>query len=96
MFVKSIQDVDIWMEIPVQHHVYIWANYFVLIFLNLFQYFEMCKFYWNTIPIFIHHLSLHFDIHVNNVWHHCTDTEVEFGGQYGYLRTNIDIGPEGK
>jgi hypothetical protein len=22
--------------------------------------------------------------------------EVEFGGKYGYLRANIDIGPEGK
>ena len=22
--------------------------------------------------------------------------EVEFGGKYGYLRENIDIGPEGK
>ena len=29
MFVKSIQDVDIWMEIPIQHDVYIWANYSV-------------------------------------------------------------------
>jgi hypothetical protein len=28
MFVKSTQDVDIWMEIPIQHDVYIWANYF--------------------------------------------------------------------
>jgi hypothetical protein len=22
--------------------------------------------------------------------------QVEFGGKYGYLRANIDIGPEGK
>jgi hypothetical protein len=27
MFAKSTQDVDIWMEIPIQHDVYIWANY---------------------------------------------------------------------
>ena len=25
---KSTQDVDIWMEIPIQHDVYIWDNYF--------------------------------------------------------------------
>jgi hypothetical protein len=24
------------------------------------------------------------------------EPEVEFGGKYGYLRSNIDIGPEGK
>ena len=29
VFVKSTQDVDIWMEIPIQHAVYIWANYSV-------------------------------------------------------------------
>jgi hypothetical protein len=29
MFVKSIQDVDIWMEIPMQHDIYIWVNYSV-------------------------------------------------------------------
>jgi hypothetical protein len=29
MFVKSIQDVDIWMEIPIQHDIYIWVNYSV-------------------------------------------------------------------
>jgi cytochrome c1 len=27
-------DVDIWMEIPIQHDVYIWANYSVLSYLN--------------------------------------------------------------
>jgi hypothetical protein len=29
LFVKSTQDVDIWMETPIQHDVYIWANYSV-------------------------------------------------------------------
>jgi hypothetical protein len=33
-FVKSTQDVDIWMEIPIQHDVYIWANYSVSCYLN--------------------------------------------------------------
>jgi hypothetical protein len=34
MFVKSTQDVDIWMEIPIQHDVYIWANYSVSSYLK--------------------------------------------------------------
>jgi hypothetical protein len=29
VFVKSTQDVVIWMAIPIQHDVYIWANYSV-------------------------------------------------------------------
>jgi hypothetical protein len=32
--VKSTQDVDIWMEIPIQHDVYIWANYSVSSYLS--------------------------------------------------------------
>jgi hypothetical protein len=42
VLVKSTQDVDIWMEIPIQHEVYIWVNYSVLSYLNFIQYFEMC------------------------------------------------------
>jgi hypothetical protein len=34
LFVKSTQDVDIWMEIPIQHDVYIWANYSVSSYLR--------------------------------------------------------------
>jgi hypothetical protein len=30
------------MEIPIQRDVYIWANYSVSSYLNLFQYVEMC------------------------------------------------------
>jgi hypothetical protein len=28
-FIRSTQDIDIWMEIPIQDDVYIWANYSV-------------------------------------------------------------------
>jgi hypothetical protein len=35
VFVKSAQvDIDIWMEIPIQHDVYIWANYSFSSYLN--------------------------------------------------------------
>jgi hypothetical protein len=43
MFVKSTQDVDIWMEIPIQHDLYTWANYFVSSYLNFIQLF------WNML-----------------------------------------------
>jgi hypothetical protein len=32
---KISQDVDIWMEIPIQDDVYIWANYSASSYLNL-------------------------------------------------------------
>jgi hypothetical protein len=64
VFVASTQDVDIWIEIPIQHDVYIWANYSVSSYLNFIPMF------WNVLiwlkydfmHIFIHHLSLYFDI----------------------------------
>ena len=34
LFVKSTQDVDIWMEISIQRDVYIWANYSVSSYLR--------------------------------------------------------------
>jgi hypothetical protein len=43
VFVKSTQDVDIWIEIPIQHDVYIWANYSVSTYLNFIPIF------WNII-----------------------------------------------
>ena len=62
--VKSTQDVDIWMEIPIQHDVYIWGNYSVSSYLKLIL---IC---WNVLiwlkydfmHIFMHHVSLYFDI----------------------------------
>jgi hypothetical protein len=64
LFVKSTQDVDIWMEIPIQHDVYIWANYSVS---SCLKFIPIC---WNVLiwlkydfmHIFMHHLSLYFDI----------------------------------
>jgi hypothetical protein len=64
LFVKSTQDVDIWKEIPIQHDVYIWANYSVSSYL---KFIPIC---WNVLiwlkydfmHIFMHHLSLYFDI----------------------------------
>jgi hypothetical protein len=60
VLVKSTQDVDIWMEISIQHDIYIWANYSVSSYLNLIPIF------WNVLNwlkydfmyIFMHHLSL--------------------------------------
>jgi len=41
--------------------------------------------------IFVHHLSLHFDIII--IFETTAQIpEVEFGGKYGYLRANTDIG----
>jgi hypothetical protein len=42
VFARSIQDVDIWMEIPIQHDVYIWENYSVSSYSNFFPTF------WNV------------------------------------------------
>jgi hypothetical protein len=43
VFVKSTQDVDIWMEIPIEHDVYIWANYPASNYLNFIS---IC---WNVL-----------------------------------------------
>jgi hypothetical protein len=61
---KIYQEVDILMEILTQHDVYIWANYSVSSYLNFIP---IC---WNVLiwlkydfmHIFMHHLSLYFDI----------------------------------
>jgi hypothetical protein len=62
-FVKSTQDVNIWMEIPIQRHLYIWANYSVSSYL---KFIPIC---WNVliwlkydfIHISMHHFSLYFE-----------------------------------
>jgi hypothetical protein len=62
-FVKSTQNVDIWMEIPI-HDVYIWDNFSASSYLNFIPLF------WNVLillkydfmHIFMHYLSLYFDI----------------------------------
>ena len=83
VFVKSTQDVDIWMEIPIKHDVYIWANYSASSYLNFIS---IC---WNVLiwlkyeymHIFMHHLSLYFETTAQT-------PEAEFGGKYEYLRAN--------
>jgi hypothetical protein len=62
-FVKSTQNVDIWMEIPI-HDVYIWDHFSASSYLNFIPLF------WNVLillkydfmHIFMHYLSLYFDI----------------------------------
>ena len=62
--VKSTHAVDIWMEIPIQHDVYIWANY------SVSSYLSFIPIFWNVLMwlkydfmnIFMHQLSLYFDI----------------------------------
>jgi hypothetical protein len=46
------QDVDIWMEIPIQHDVYIWANYSVSSYLNFIP---IC---WNVL-IWLKYYCMH-------------------------------------
>jgi hypothetical protein len=64
VFVKFNQDVDIWMEIPIQHDVYIWANYSVSSYLNFIPIFwnVLIWFKYDFMHIFMHHLSLYLDI----------------------------------
>jgi hypothetical protein len=74
------------MEIPIQHDVYIWANYSISSYLNFIP---IC---WNVLiwlkydfmHIFMHHLSLYFETTAQI-------PEVELGGKYGYMRANTDI-----
>jgi hypothetical protein len=78
------------MEIPIQHDVYIWANY------SVSSYLEFIPICWNVLiwlnydfmHIFMHHLSLHFDIIFETT---AQIPEVEYGGKYGYMRANTDI-----
>jgi hypothetical protein len=60
MFVKSTQDVHIWMEFPIQHDVYIWANYSISSYLNFTPIFRNMLIWLKS--DFMHHLSLYFDI----------------------------------
>jgi len=77
--------------IPIQHNVpvYIWANYsisslFIPIIIIVWNVLIWLK--YDFIHIFIHSSFLVL-LH-NNVLHHYEIPEVEFGGQYGYLRAN--------
>ena len=64
VFVKSTQDVDIWMKFPIQHDAYIWANYSVSRYLNFIPIFRngLIWLKYHFMHIFMHHLSLYFDI----------------------------------
>ena len=64
MIAKSTQDVDIWMEIPIQHDVYIRDNYsvsgylnFIPIILNVLIWLK-----YDFMHICMYHLSLYLDI----------------------------------
>jgi uncharacterized Fe-S radical SAM superfamily protein PflX len=68
------------MEIPIQHVVYIWANYSVSSYL---KFIPIC---WNVLiwlkynfmHIFMHHLSLYFE-------NTAQLSEVEYGGKYSLV-----------
>ena len=70
MFVKSTQDVDIWMQIAIQHNVYIFCVHLSQLFYFKFIYSNNILKCINLIEIrfysyfytVIHHLSLYFDI----------------------------------
>ena len=59
VFVKSTQDVDIWMEIPFQHDVYIWRNYSVSSYLSFIPIFWNVLIWlkYDSMHILMHHLS---------------------------------------
>jgi hypothetical protein len=44
VFVKYTQNVDNWMEIPIQDDVYIWANYSASSYLNFIPIVNMSKY----------------------------------------------------
>jgi hypothetical protein len=75
------------LEIPIQHDIYIWENYSVSSYLNFIPIF------WNVLIWFNAYLyASPFIV----LWHIIIETtvqipEVEFGGKYGYMRTNTDI-----
>ena len=87
MFVKSTQDVDIWMEIPIQHDVYIYYSVF-----------KLFKLYSNILKC-VNLIELRFNAYLYAqsflvLWHIFFGTtgqipEVEFGGKYGYLCENL-------
>ena len=103
VFVKFNQDVDIWMEIPIQQDVYIWANY------SVSSYSNFIPIYWNVLiwlkydymHIFVHHLCAPSFLvlwYNYNLWDHCADTRSWirgqiriFEGKYRYWRTNTDF-----
>jgi hypothetical protein len=63
LFVRSTQDVDIWMEIPFQHDVYIWRNYSVSSYLSFIPIFWNVLIWlkYDSMYILIHHLLCCFD-----------------------------------
>jgi hypothetical protein len=66
VFVRSTQDVDIWMEIPIQDDVYIWANNSVSSYLNFIPIF------WNVLIWlkydFMHHLPWSLGLIAGPIW----------------------------
>ena len=74
VFVKSTQDVDIWIEIPIQHDVYIWANYSVSSYLNFIPIF------WNII-LCISLYTIFPCTLTYNLWEHCEYTGSWIWGQ---------------
>ena len=74
------------MEIPIQHDVYIWANYSVSSYLNFIP---IC---WNVL------IWLKYDFYASSflvLWDHCADTGSWiriFDGQYNSNNTAPSIG----
>ena len=50
------------MEIPIQHDVYILVNYSVSSYLNFIPIYVLIWLKYDFMHIFMHHLSLNFDI----------------------------------
>ena len=82
MFVKSTQDVDIWMEIPIKDDVYIWANYSVSCY-RLYKRLNMIEIrFYATSFVVLGHIFFETTAQI---------PEVKFGGKHGFLRANTDI-----
>jgi hypothetical protein len=76
------------MEFPIQHDVYIWANYSVSSYLNFIPIFRNVLIWLKSDVM---HIVMH---HFLVLWHIIFETtahipEVEFGGKYGYMRANL-------
>jgi hypothetical protein len=92
VFVKSTQDVDNWMEIPIQDDVYIWANYSASSYLNFIPIF------WNVLIWLKYDFTIFPCTLTYLLWDPAADARSYIRGririfecQYGYLRANTDI-----
>jgi hypothetical protein len=88
-FVKSTQHIDIWMQIPIQDDVYIWANYSVSSYLNFIPIF------WNVLIWLKYDFTIFPCTLTYLFWDQVADTRSYirgqiriFEGQYGYMRAN--------